>query len=153
MISKPINYNSNLYVEHVDGIAIKQGVNVGKKVVHVNNFIDDENEHIAFVVNDWEFQDAEIEQAFEFDKTRWEQDVVEPAVIQHINAAIRPKPYDYIDYKEVLLWLNDSVYSAEANAIAAWIRTCFISVSQQVEEATEPINIEQIILNLPPLYV
>lgn len=62
MISKPINYNSNLYVEHVDGIAIKQGVNAGKKVVHINDFIDDEHEHIAFVVNDWEFQDVEIQE-------------------------------------------------------------------------------------------
>lgn len=88
-----------------------------------------------------------------FDKRSWEESVVEPAVLNHIRATIRPLPLDYIGLNDVALHLNHEEYGEESKSIQLWYCACMDSITSQIELITEPIEVQTIIDNLPPLLI
>ena len=99
------------------------------------------------------FEEAQAPQPQPFNLRDWELSEVEPAVKLHIENIIRELPYDYISIHEPNTWVDDDTYGYEAQAVMVWIRSCWISMRQQIDGLDSAIDIQQIILNLPTLNV
>lgn len=89
------------------------------------------------------------------DKRQWELNEVEPTVRSHIENTIRKLPLDYISINEPNTWVVDDEFGEEAQAVLAWIRSCWKYVRTTVDAAdiNDLPTVESIINGLPELNI
>lgn len=162
---RPAFNSENTYYEvsHdiIGAIQCKQGEYIGKWFITLaelesrNDIAPNLEDELYLVthINPAMFEEAQAPQPQPFNLRDWELSEVEPAVKLHIENIIRELPYDYISIHEPNTWVDDDTYGYEAQAIRAWIRSCWISMRQQIDGLDSAIDIQQIILNLPTLNV